>query len=74
MSGQVAPVKVDKATKERIRLAAAFLGIEQGEFVRRLVAEYVASNKSLPERVEEARAALLGGDEAMVVYLRGESE
>ena len=44
MSGQVSPVKVDAATKERIRLAAAFLGIEQGEFVRRLVAEYVEAN------------------------------
>lgn len=71
MSAQVAPIKVDKATKERIRLAAAILDIEQGEFVRRLVAEYLASSKTLPERVEEARAALLGGDEAMVTYLRG---
>jgi hypothetical protein len=69
---KVSPIKVDAATKERIRLAAAFLGIEQGEFVRRLVVEYIASSKSLPERVEEARAALLGGDEAMVAYLRGD--
>jgi len=70
VTAQVAPIKVDNATKERIRLAAALLGIGQGEFVRRLVAEYIASSKSLPERVEEARAALLGGDEAMVAYLR----
>ncbi len=72
MSAQVPPIKVDRATKERIRLAAAALGIDQGEFVRRLVSEYIASSSSLRDRVAKAREALLGGDEAMLAYLKGE--
>jgi hypothetical protein len=69
------PLKVQKATKERVRLGAAILACTQGEFVDRAVAEYLESHKDdFKTRVESAREALLGGDEAMLAYLRGEEK
>jgi hypothetical protein len=70
MATTEAPLKVAKATKERVRLGAAVLACTQGEFVDRAVAEYVANHKAeFQARVETARAALLGGEEAMTAYL-----
>jgi hypothetical protein len=67
------PLKVQKATKERVRLGAAILACTQGEFVDRAVAEYLENHKDdLKTRVNSAREALLGGDDAMLAYLRGE--
>jgi hypothetical protein len=69
------PLKVQKATKERVRLGAAILACTQGEFVDRAVAEYLESHKDdFKTRVESAREALLGGDEAMLAYLRGDEK
>jgi hypothetical protein len=67
------PLKVQKATKERVRLGAAILACTQGEFVDRAVAEFLEAHKDdFKTRVESAQEALLGGDEAMLAYLRGE--
>jgi hypothetical protein len=66
------PLKVSRVTKERVRLGAALFACTQGEFVDRAVAEYLESRKGdLHERVDEAREALLGGEEKMAEYLRG---
>jgi hypothetical protein len=46
------------------------LACTQGEFVDRAVAEYLEHHaEHLSERVASARAALLGGEEAVVAYL-----
>lgn len=66
------PLKVSRVTKERVRLGAALFACTQGEFVDRAVAEYLESRKGdLRDRVDEAREALLGGEEKMAEYLRG---
>lgn len=65
------PLKVSRVTKERVRLGAALFACTQGEFVDRAVAEYLeARDGDLRTRVDEAREALLGGEEKMVEYLR----
>jgi hypothetical protein len=65
------PLKVSRVTKERVRLGAALFACTQGEFVDRAVAEYLeARDGDLRTRVDEAREALLGGEEKMVQYLR----
>jgi hypothetical protein len=67
------PLKVARPTKERVRLGAAIFACTQGEFVDRAVAEYLENHKDdLQTRVEHAREALLGGDEAVLAYLRNE--
>lgn len=67
------PLKVSRTTKERVRLGAAIYACTQGEFVDRAVAEYLESRKDdLQSRVSKARDALLGGEEAMAAYLRGQ--
>ena len=66
------PLKVSRVTKERVRLGAALFACTQGEFVDRAVAEYLESREGdLRDRVDEAREALLGGEEKMAEYLRG---
>lgn len=73
MATTESPLKVQKTTKERVRLGAAVLGCTQGEFVDKAVSEYLTNHKDVFEsRVDSARDALLGGDEAMAAYLRGE--
>jgi hypothetical protein len=73
MANNDSPLKVTKATKERVRLGAAIYACTQGEFVDRAVAEYLERHQDdLGARVESARAALLGGDDDMLAYLRGE--
>jgi phage shock protein A len=67
-----APLKVDAQTKEQIRLAAAIIACTQGQFVQRAVAEYIERHADeLSARVEQARAALLEGDEQLAAYLVG---
>ena len=67
-----APIKVAKTTKERIRLGAALLSCTQGELVDRAVADYLERNAGrLSERVDAAREALLGGDDAVIAYMLG---
>jgi hypothetical protein len=69
------PLKVNKATKERVRLGAAILACTQGEFVDRAVAEYLEEHKNdFRARVESAREALLGGEDAMLAYLSGDHD
>lgn len=73
MATNDSPLKVTKGTKERVRLGAAIFACTQGEFVDRAVAEYLERHQDdLKERVESARAALLGGEDAMLAHLRGE--
>lgn len=65
-----APLKVSKTTKERVRLGAAMLACTQGEFVDRAVAEYIEQHADdFNVRVDNAKKALLGGDEAMATFL-----
>jgi hypothetical protein len=72
MATTESPLKVQKATKERVRLGAAILACTQGEFVDRAVSEYLENHKGdFKTRVESARDALLGGDEQMLAYLHG---
>ena len=74
MAATESPLKVTKATKERVRLGAAILACTQGEFVDRAVAEFLESHKDdFKTRVESAHKALLGGDDEMLAYLRGDS-
>jgi hypothetical protein len=64
------PLKIGKHTKEKVRLGAAILACTQGEFVERAVAEYLERHaEDLGRRVDRARDALFGGDEAVVAYL-----
>jgi hypothetical protein len=71
MATTESPLKVQKATKEKVRLGAAILACTQGEFVDRAVAEFLERHKDdFKDRVESAREALLGGDDAMLAYLR----
>jgi len=70
MAGTDAPMKVSKMTKERVRLGAAILACTQGEFVDRAVAEYIESHAAdFGKRVDAAKEALLGGDEAVAAFL-----
>lgn len=70
MAATDAPLKVSRTTKERVRLGAAMLACTQGEFVDRAVAEYIERNAAdLAERVDAAKEALLGGDEAIARFL-----
>lgn len=74
MATTESPLKVKQATKERVRLGAAVLACTQGEFVDRAVAEYLEKHKDdFRTRVENAREALLGDEDAMLAYLRGDS-
>lgn len=73
MATTESPLKVQKATKERVRLGAAILACTQGEFVDRAVAEYLENHQDdFRSRVDSARDALLGGDDAMLAYLQDE--
>jgi hypothetical protein len=74
MTTDTAIVKVDTYTKEQIRLGAAVFACTQGEFVQRAVAEFIEGNAGdLIQRMDRARAALLGGEETIAAYL-AESE
>jgi hypothetical protein len=65
-----APLKVSRETKEKVRLGAAILACTQGELVERAVAEFLERHaETLSARVDSAREALLGGEEAVVAYL-----
>ena len=67
------PLKVSRNTKEKVRLGAAFLACTQGEFVDRAVAEYLENHADdFTSRVDRAREALLGGDEATLAFIKGE--
>jgi len=70
MAATDSPLKVNKVTKERVRLAAAMLACTQGELVDRAVAEYIENNAAdFDTRLDAAREALLGGDEAVARFL-----
>lgn len=70
--GMVA-IKVSEVTRERVRLGAAICGVTQAEFVARAVNEWLENHRGdFRDRVERAREALLGDDEAMLRYLRGD--
>lgn len=64
------PLKVTRATKERVVGASAILACSTGEYIQRLPDE-----PDFRTRVEAAKEALLdGSDEAMLAYLRGETK
>ena len=70
MAATDAPMKVSKTTKERVRLGAAMLACTQGDFVDRAVAEYIERHADeFGKRVDAAKTALLGGDEAIAEFL-----
>ncbi len=68
-----APIKVNAATKERIRYVAALTNTSQADVVDRAVMEYAARHaKEIDEGMQRARAALASGDTAIAAYLLDE--
>lgn len=69
------PIKVSGQTKDRIRYAAAAIGLSQSELVDRAVTEYVERHAAeLFVGLERARQALSRGLNASVAYALGVSE
>lgn len=67
------PIKVSKATKEKVRLAAALLDLKQSEFVEAAVDEAIQRRADEFARgVQRAREALLGGEAEAVAFLLDE--
>jgi hypothetical protein len=74
MATAQSPIKVYEDTKDKIRYAAAVHGCTQTEFVAKAVDEYVEHHRAdFVERIEDARAALLGGPHDAVAYALGVS-
>lgn len=67
------PIKVSKATKEKVRLAAALLDLKQSEFVEAAVDEAIKRRaREFARGVQHAREALLGGEAEAVAFLLDE--
>jgi hypothetical protein len=63
------PIKVHESTKEKIRYAAGMSGLKQSELVEHAVDEYVERHRQeFTERLDRARAALLGGDASALAH------
>jgi hypothetical protein len=72
MAGAQSPIKVHESTKEKVRYAAAVVGIQQAELVERAVDEYVERHREeFGRRMERAREALLGGKASTLAYSAG---
>lgn len=70
-----APIKVDEATRERVRYLAALLGTSQADVVGQAVTEYAARHTELVEKgIERARSVLRAGDAAIAAHLLGVPE
>ncbi len=68
-----APIKVNNATKERIRYVAALTNMSQAEVVDRAVTEYAARHADeIAKGMQRAHAALASGDAAIAAYLLDE--
>jgi hypothetical protein len=68
-----APIKVNEATKEKIRYLAAFCDLSQAGLVEKAVNEFAARHaEELRAGIERARTALAGGDADVAAYLLGE--
>jgi predicted transcriptional regulator len=69
------PVKLRPEAKEKLRLAAALTGQSQADVLETAVDEYLARNEAeLARGLEQARAVLSGGQNAVVAYALGKSE
>ena len=68
-----APIKVNEATKEKIRYLASFCDLTQAGLVEKAIDEYVVRHAAeLRAGIERARAALAGGDAEVAAYLLDE--
>ncbi len=75
MARAQSPIKVHESTKEKVRYAAAMVGIQQAELVERAVDEYVERHREeFGRRMERAREALLGGKASALAYSAGVTE
>jgi len=64
------PIKVNQATKERIRYLAALTDATQAEIVDRAVEEYAARHADVIQAgIERARSVLVGGETAIAAHL-----
>jgi predicted transcriptional regulator len=67
------PIKVNEATKERIRYLAALTDATQAEIVDRAVEEYAARHAdAIQAGIERARTVLAGGETAIAAHLLDE--
>jgi predicted transcriptional regulator len=65
-----APIKVDEATKQRIRYLAALIDTTQAEIVDRAVREYAVRHADQIENgIDHARSVLASGDAAIAAHL-----
>jgi predicted transcriptional regulator len=65
-----APIKVDEATKERIRYLAALIDTTQADVVDRAIREYAVRHADLVEKgIDHARSVLGAGDAAIAAHL-----
>jgi predicted transcriptional regulator len=68
------PIKVNAATKDRIRYAAAVLDCSQSAVVDAAMEEFIARHSDeLNEGIGRAREALRGGRLTTIAHLLGES-
>lgn len=68
------PIKVNAATKDRIRYLAALTEVTQAEIVDRAVTEYATRHADvIAKGLARARDVLAGGDVAIAAHLLGES-
>ena len=73
--GQSTGIKVSEGTKEKIRLTAALLDLQQGQLVERAIDEFVERRETeLQADFRRAQTALLGGRAATIAFLLGENE
>lgn len=71
--GQSTGIKVSEDTKEKIRLTAALLDLQQGQLVERAIDEFVERRETeLRADFQRAQAALLGGRTTTIAFLLGE--
>ncbi|MDA8039670.1 MAG: hypothetical protein M0Z69_11030 [Actinomycetota bacterium] len=65
-----APIKVDEATKERIRYLAALIHTTQADVVDRAIREYAVRHADLVGKgMDRARSVLAAGDAAIAAHL-----
>jgi predicted transcriptional regulator len=68
-----APIKVNEATKEKIRYLAAFCDLSQAGLVEKAINEFaVRHGAELRAGIDRARAVLAGGDADVAAYLLDE--
>jgi hypothetical protein len=71
MSAQ-SPIKVNEATKTRVRYLAALEDATQTEIVDRAIAEYAVRHADVINKgLDRAREVLVGGDTAVAAHLLG---